>query len=458
MADPLRPAARGFLETALLLLLCVPALAYAGWRLKVGAYSVQNAVLSFQRPGTLVVLLVLSASVLVGRTLATLGDGFSGLLLTALLGATVLWLLVLRDPIDTELTLLVGTWAACLFLALENIQRLTHSVEIGSAAWLTRFFVFAHWGVLSALLLAPPVLFRSGVRDGSRRKLDWLLRRAPQVSLAALAGIAILAVANFWPGRDPLKTDLVLTALSLPLILALCGSGLAVIRSTTRGSLHNRADMKPKSFRLLIVVILITYAILGARIAIMQRDQLGLDGIGHLQIARAYAAGHPVIRGNLAPLISWLTAPAVAIGVDPVDSIRGLEWGLGLAWILLTDRLARRFGLARLPRLGLAVAMLATSLTNAFVPATADILGSVVLLGYFMVALSPPLLDRPLQGGIVAGALGSFAYFAKYYNLPFVVAHVAAMALLYTSTGYPRRRAAAFVVSALGTIGIMAAP
>ncbi|MBE2268116.1 MAG: hypothetical protein IAE80_07765 [Anaerolinea sp.] len=171
-----------------------------------------------------------------------------------------------------------------------------------------------------------------------------------------------------------------------------------------------------------MLLIAFTFLVYGVVQAKRLEWILNPDALGYLEIARRYAAGDFVVRGYWSPMISWLTAIVTSIGITPELAIRYLIVISGLVSTVLSVVLAGQFGLRRIFRLVIAgfVAILLSSITSI----TADIIGVAFLLGYLCIIMSRNVVSQPIIFGLAAGIVAGLAYFARSYNLTFIVAHL----------------------------------
>ena len=152
--------------------------------------------------------------------------------------------------------------------------------------------------------------------------------------------------------------------------------------------------------------------------------RLTTDSPSYLGIAQGYAEGrwHDAINPYWPPLVSWLAAPLIRIGAEPLDALHALALATGLAGLtacrgLLTD-LGIPAGIRGLMLLGLVPVFLAFSLTNP----NPDLLVAVLLLFYVRLLFSPRCAENP-RFGLACGVLGAAAYLAKTYAFPFFLVH-----------------------------------
>jgi hypothetical protein len=205
----------------------------------------------------------------------------------------------------------------------------------------------------------------------------------------------------------------------------------------------------------LLLVGLITLAA-----GIMQANFLhwshGSDGYSYLQIARDYANGEFAVRGYWSPLISWLTAILMKVGLSPEMAIRYVIVLSGLATVSLVVLLAKRFNLRRGAILALAAltALLVVSQTKV----TADLIGVATLLLYILVILHPRVEEKPVQMGALGGFIAAIAYFARSYNLTFIIAHLIIYALYVRLQKGSVKPALRFISVLLLTMVIVVSP
>ncbi|MDX1765535.1 MAG: hypothetical protein R3313_01130 [Candidatus Saccharimonadales bacterium] len=88
------------------------------------------------------------------------------------------------------------------------------------------------------------------------------------------------------------------------------------------------------------VLALIT-SVLVAVSAYVSRFRLNPDGISYLSIAKQYAAGQfdTAINGWLPPMISWLTAPFIRLGIDAQQAFFFINWLTAIFILLFGMRL-----------------------------------------------------------------------------------------------------------------------
>jgi 4-amino-4-deoxy-L-arabinose transferase-like glycosyltransferase len=332
----------------------------------------------------------------------------------------VLWLFYGITEVDHEALILTGTWSIALLIAQRIVQVFPGTVDPLLASWAMKIFVAYHVVILALLVVLPLFLLSQALRSTARA---FLHRIAPSlrwpfalVLLATCLGLAVSQVTGF----GDIRVMFVRRASLLALTLVAGGLGSAIPLGTLPGVGSPVTDMSKRWYASLLGLICLGYMLLAARI---QSDYINPDGYSYLAVARYYAEGHPVVRGYWSPLISWLIAPAVALGADPYAAFRVLTQLCGLAWILLTVSLGKRAGLGRLSRLALGCTMALITLTEYFYLVTPDLLSAAVVALYFVCLTHPRFLERPVRSGILIGLVGALTYYAKYYNFPFFLVH-----------------------------------
>lgn len=148
------------------------------------------------------------------------------------------------------------------------------------------------------------------------------------------------------------------------------------------------------------------------------------DGFAYLRLAGYLAQGEfwRSVTAYWGPLITWLTAPLLALRIDgltALTAVRMFGGGVFLAGILL---LTLRFKLEKISR---SAAVLITTFFIAHwtsLAPTPDILLAAILAFYFYGVLDPGLPTDPRKA-FHCGLLAGTAYLAKHFALPFFLVH-----------------------------------
>ncbi len=380
-----------------------------------------------------------------------------------LLAATVLWLFYQREDVPLEIVAWTGVWAVLVgaaraaFPALPlDFSPLAESLPTGE-----RVTFLIGQVVQIGLLLLPVFLLAAPARRLGARLAEWLVGR-PAWQPAAVIALAVLARFAYQLS-DTVRLLTPLAALRLLVMLGVLAAGVLAVRAL-RAPAGPQADVQhthPANARWFwpaLIVILVGYVALAVPLAIRQLDAVNPDGFAYMQVARQYAEGSPVVRGHWAPLISWLMAPLLALGALPPVAMRWVMGLGGLLWVVTGVLFARRFGLSPAARLALAVFLALISAQFAFVPSTPDVLASGIVGLYFYLVTSPRYLEHPARFGLLVGLVGGLAYFGKYYNLPFVLAHLVMTGVLLVMHRQPVRRTLIATGVSLITVAVVAAP
>ncbi|CAN5577318.1 hypothetical protein BH09ACT4_BH09ACT4_01600 [soil metagenome] len=201
-----------------------------------------------------------------------------------------------------------------------------------------------------------------------------------------------------------------------------------------------------------------------------------IDGISYISIARHYANGLTdyAINGYWSPAISWLIAPLIVAGLDPLFAFNLVNATVGTATIVLGVLFARRLGQHRfVPALFAFVGTASIALGESTV-ITPDLLVVAWTIGFAWYlaetdhALRPGTIKSRILWGIGLGALGAVGYFIKLFLVPFFFAALVLWALLRWVTSFStdrdlsrRRRLRRYILAPLAAIiafAIVAAP
>lgn len=214
--------------------------------------------------------------------------------------------------------------------------------------------------------------------------------------------------------------------------------------------------------------MLALYVVAAAALFTHYQYRLNPDGVSYVSIAEKYARGDALgaINRHWAPLLSWLTAPAIYFGVPGVAAAKVWLLVAGLAALAAFVVLLRQFEVTGRPRAIALASALVCALSFALTLVTPDVLTVALLAVYYCVIWSSRYTDSRWAGAL-CGLLGALAYLAKNYNFYFFFAHFAAMTawlhlrsatpgakrtvLLNAATGY-----AVFLVLSSVWIGMMA--
>jgi hypothetical protein len=156
------------------------------------------------------------------------------------------------------------------------------------------------------------------------------------------------------------------------------------------------------------------------------------DGPAYAEVAARWADGSwaEAINAYWGPLLSWLAAPLVAVGVSGILALRLVLLGGALAVLPVVRRLAHRAGASdgatEAVRLGLVPFLVYTALFGLY----PDVLFAAALLWSLEFAVRGSGLRDP-RWPAVAGALAGVAYLARAYAVPVVLVVFPLIALLH---------------------------
>ena len=200
--------------------------------------------------------------------------------------------------------------------------------------------------------------------------------------------------------------------------------------------------------------MLVLTAVFCALAAAQSRFLIGnIDGISYMSIGRQYAEGDigDALNAYWSPAVSWLLAPLVAVGIDPVRAFLLINVAASTGTVALAA-LALRTATTRLLPLITVSGMLIPLLVATVDELTPDplvitwVMGFVLTVVWAMRRFEQPSRRDALVVGCTLGVLAAAGYFVKLYLLP--VAGVTLLALLVF--GFLRRDARRRLLAAGG--------
>ncbi|MCZ2837700.1 glycosyltransferase 87 family protein [Modestobacter sp. VKM Ac-2985] len=209
------------------------------------------------------------------------------------------------------------------------------------------------------------------------------------------------------------------------------------------------------------VAVVAPLAVVGLLLAPLFRNDIGLDGLAYVSIARQYAEGGLPVNGYWGPLWSWFLVPLLVVGVEPLLAAGVLQVASAVLALVAFRRLADVAGARPAVRDAMALAISPFLLAMAHYGVFVDVLMAGFLLLWCSEVLRP---DFPTSRSVAlrAGLWAGLAVLTKIYALPFVVVHLAVVLVLhlYRSRGVPGawRRVGASGVLAVVVIGVLFAP
>lgn len=355
-------------------------------------------------------------------------------------------------------TIRTSLWVVLLFHSTAALRSLSNHIDFLTASWRAQIPVLAYSTLLVLLLLAPCISLVAAARRRMPQLWSWLERLpAPLLWLSVLLG-AFATGLSHWPAGNRYQVDVVLRALWIGAILSLLLLADRPAESTAKARRKEVLIGGAGVLGAVVIAISVLYLLASYQTIRNTLYDVTPDGYAYLSIARQYGEGTPVVRGVWSPLLSWLAAPGVAMGMDAVLSMRLVQASIGLAWVFLALSLARQWGLSKGMQSAVVLVLLPLAWTLAFQPMTPDLLGGVILLLYFRHLARSDLLNRPLRYGILFGLFGALAYLAKAFNLGFVALHFLLTVWWKRPQGSPPRKARLLASSFLITLVVLCLP
>ncbi len=148
------------------------------------------------------------------------------------------------------------------------------------------------------------------------------------------------------------------------------------------------------------------------------------DEISYVTIAETYAKGDVGMAPNAywAPLLSWLLAGLLILGLEAVLASKLLSLIIGMATLFAASHLCDVFEIRRGLKIVLLLTLVPFLLYSSLIFFTPDLLLTCLLTFYFSVLLRGDYSNHR-YAGVWCGALGALAFFAKGYSLPFFLLH-----------------------------------
>ena len=208
--------------------------------------------------------------------------------------------------------------------------------------------------------------------------------------------------------------------------------------------------------RLLLVYLLVCSAALPWYL-----HRVGPDAVSYLTIAQKYRAGdfHNAVNGYWSPLLSWLIAPLLCLGVAPEVTAKCLQIAIGAGVLSIVWWLGKRLQLSEVVRVLTTLCLVPAVMMYALSDTTPDLLVAGLLLAYLGVVIGADYPRSPWQGA-ACGLLGALAYLAKAYAFPFFLSHFIAVSgylfLRRRSSGEELRRLAAGTAAGLLVFALLA--
>jgi len=184
---------------------------------------------------------------------------------------------------------------------------------------------------------------------------------------------------------------------------------------------RNIREKHPKNY---LVLVLLIYLVAGTLLLKYYRYQINPDGISYISIAQKYLNGDfsNAVNGWWGPMFSWLLAPLLLFGVDPLLTAKILNLLIGVAAIIAVRALSYRFEMPKLIRTVILFSTVPVVLSFAFSDITPDLLLMTLLSIYLWNVFCPDYAVNK-KWGLQSGFWGGVAYLAKSYAFPFFIVH-----------------------------------
>jgi 4-amino-4-deoxy-L-arabinose transferase-like glycosyltransferase len=336
----------------------------------------------------------------------------------------LIWLFYRRDSFDIKKMILCTTLWTAIIIIRGTLQLLSGRIDFVSASWYTKVYLIIHFIVfISSIVLPVFLLFDSGRQIVA--KVEKGLERIPSNILGIIFVLAAFWIFGFFWTMENSYFGVLAMRIGM-LVVALTAGGMLfrLFSKRRKFNIGRNLSIGKTKYVILLMILLILYLVFALQIGTNNLDNINPDGLYYLNIAREYADGNPVIRGNWAPLLSWLIAPWISLGADPHKSYTWLIIIVGVVWILISTFMAARVGIRKAGQLTFAVAMSLIILSMGLTRTTPDLLGAVFVLLYMVWITHPEYKKHPIKYGLLAGITATLAYYSKSYNLPFIIAHL----------------------------------
>ena len=323
-------------------------------------------------------------------------------------------------------SILVGIYALACVSIYGTTARLVEVTDFARAAAHTKVLTLALSAAGLLILALPLSLQVTVIREGSKPLL-LKLKRMPQSVFGAMT---LGSVAAIWVPSLMLNDGEQTSILARLGWLALLVIGLALLLIHEREirkliPTDEGARVRPPGW--VGGVLLLTlggYLVVSWILARNWHDSLNPDGLAYLAIAKQFASGRFAVRGYWSPLISWLMAPLIAGGIGDVAALRVATISAGALWIVASYLAGLQLRMSAPSLAFLTLTFGALAARTSVVLTTPDLLGSALIIFYFGAVVRLHPATSAVRRGILIGGLTAAAYLGKYYNLPFIAAHM----------------------------------
>jgi hypothetical protein len=196
---------------------------------------------------------------------------------------------------------------------------------------------------------------------------------------------------------------------------------------------RNVQENRPKNY---LVLVLFIYLAAGVLIIKNYRYEINPDGISYISIAQKYVSGDfsNAINGFWGPMISWLLAPLLAVGTEPLFAAKILNLLIGVAAIIALLVLSYRFEMSGSIRTVILFCAVPVILSFAFSDITPDLVLMFLLLVYLGIIFKQDYAAST-KYGVLCGFWGGLSYLTKSYAFPFFISHFLIMNIIHCLRG-----------------------
>jgi hypothetical protein len=216
--------------------------------------------------------------------------------------------------------------------------------------------------------------------------------------------------------------------------------------------------MSERQYNVSLIVVALLFLVVVTTHVINVPIRINPDGLSYLTMARNFAEGKVVIRGLWAPLLPGVIAPLISLGIEPTVAWWFISVAGSLFWALSLVFLAGRFQLSKYSKVAIVLSITFLSFRIHSTHIVPDVLSAIVMTWYFYVLIGKKFLEKPISRGIMVGLLGGLSYYARHYNLPFVLAHLLVTGVIWILQGRERRSVVTAISTGLITLILVVAP
>lgn len=184
-----------------------------------------------------------------------------------------------------------------------------------------------------------------------------------------------------------------------------------------------------------LAIILVLYLALALTLLGYYQYQINPDGVGYIQTAEKYLSGdfYGAVNAYWGPLLSWLLIPFLYFNQNPayaLYSAKILSIIIGFFTLIGVRQLSYRFELNETVRTTILLVTIPVLLYFSLSVITPDLLVACIMVYYLSIIFNPKYPDK-ISNGLLCGALGAVAFFAKSFLFPFFIVQFLVLNLLH---------------------------